>query len=143
MMILLRAVAVLLVMAGLAGPTVAHEIKSGRITIIHPWTQPTKGAGADVIVRFKIKNGAARGDRLVSATSPRAAAVELRSGASKPSAVVKDIAVKAKAELALSESGPHLVLKGVTKPLGAYETFPLKLTFARAGTVTVDVMVEE
>jgi copper(I)-binding protein len=31
----------------------------------------------------------------------------------------------------------------VTKPLGAYETFPLKLTFARAGTVTVDVMVEE
>lgn len=39
--------------------------------------------------------------------------------------------------------GPHIVLSGLKKPLRAYDSFALTLVFEKAGTVNVQVSVEE
>jgi copper(I)-binding protein len=43
----------------------------------------------------------------------------------------------------LKRDGPHLELTGFKKPLDAYESFAMTLVFEKAGSVVVEVMVEE
>jgi periplasmic copper chaperone A len=50
---------------------------------------------------------------------------------------------KAGGELILKRDGPHIVLTGVKKQLGAYDAFTMTLVFERAGKVEVEVQVEE
>ena len=47
------------------------------------------------------------------------------------------------ATLELGPSGTHVMLVGLTKALHGYQYFPMRLTFARAGKVNIDVYVEE
>jgi len=56
---------------------------------------------------------------------------------------VASLEAKKGSELILKRYGPHILLTGVKKPLGAYDSFLMTLTFERAGKVEVEVMVEE
>ena len=53
------------------------------------------------------------------------------------------IPIDGRGEVNLKRGGPHILLTGVKKQLGPYDSFLMTLTFARAGKVEVEVMVEE
>jgi copper(I)-binding protein len=123
----------------------AHSHKLKKLTIVHPWCIETEDTAKPVVVSMTIKNAGAQGDRLLSASASSAAKTELRAGV-PPDAegdVIASIPVASHGEVNLKRGGPHILLTGVKKQLGAYDSFLMTLTFARAGKVEVEVMVEE
>lgn len=129
------------ILIAVAGGTQAHSYKQKTLEIVHPWCWETSDASLSVymVIRALTK----RGDRLVSATTNIGKA-ELREPVppeqSRPAAALE---VKSGKELTLKRGDAHILVTGVTKPLAAYDSFLLTLTFARAGKIEVEVMVEE
>lgn len=119
----------------------AHETQVEGLKIVHPYTKEPATGVRDVTVLMTIRNESAVAERIVAASSPLAARAELRAGNGE--APAESIEIPAGASLKLSGTGLHIRLLGLTDPLTGYETFPLWLTFARAGKVEVEVMVEE
>ena len=121
----------------------AHSHKFKKLEIVHPWCIETSDTAKPVIVSMTIKN-AGRPDRLIGATTAMAAKAELRAGGGSDTegAVIRSIAV-GHGEVNLKRAGPHIVLTGIKKQLGPYESFFMTLVFERAGKVEVEVMVEE
>jgi copper(I)-binding protein len=129
----------------LAGAAQAHSHKVKQLEIVHPWCIETEDTTKPVVVSMTIKNAGGKPDRLLRASAPSAVKTELRAGA-PPDAedgVIAAIPVDGRGEVNLKRGGPHILLTGVKKPLGAYDSFPMTLTFARAGKVEIEVMVEE
>ena len=129
----------------LAGTALAHDFKVGEITIDHPWARPAaQGNSAAYLV---IQN-AGPADRLVSAATDVAGAVELRSTTIDAQGVGRMVQVQAidvpqGAEAKLAPGGLHIRLVGLKQPLAEGQEFPLTLTFEKAGAVTVEVAVEK
>lgn len=138
MMLLVR----LLALAGLAValPAAAHEVKHGKISVVHPWTMEADGSEAkDAVVYMTIRNSSTSTDRLVGARCSAASKAEL----AMPSGSAEGpLEVGAAGELLLSKDGPRLMLRGLTRPLGAYDMLPVTLVFEAAGEVEIEVMVE-
>jgi periplasmic copper chaperone A len=137
----MRMLAAAIVAACVACGAHAHSYKQKSLEIVHPWCLETseKTATIYMVVRTLTK----RGDKLTAARTAIGTA-ELREPAagdgSKPIAALE---VKSGKELTLKRGGPHILITGLTRPLGAYDSFLLTLTFARAGQIEVEVMVEE
>lgn len=119
----------------------AHGVKTQTMEIVHPWTYGAETDGT-VRVAFKIKNIGKRADKLLRADAAIAKSstltVEKAGEKGKPS-----LSIAPGAEQELTYSGPHFVLGGVTRKLGAYDTFPMTLVFERAGRIKIEVLVEE
>jgi copper(I)-binding protein len=97
------------------------------------------------VISVRIRNAGPKPDRLLRASVPNAEKRELRAGV-PPDAegdVIASLSVGGKSEVNLKRGGPYILLTGVKKPLGAYDSFPMTLTFERAGRVEIEVMVEE
>jgi copper(I)-binding protein len=123
----------------------AHSHKLKNLEIVHPWCIETEDTAKPVVVSMTIRNAGPKPDRLLRASASSAAKTELRAGV-PPDAegdVITAIAVDGRGEVNLKRGGPHVLLTGVKKPLGAYDSFLMTLTFERAGKVEVEVMVEE
>lgn len=133
---LLAMIGLLVTTAGNVGE--AHSTKHKGLEVVHPWTFETRAAGGAEIVRMKIRSDSAGPDSLIEAASPNAVRVDIVAGDGATS-----IQVPAGATVELGRDGPHLVLVGLNKRLGAYDHVPLTLTFEKAGKIKVEVMVEE
>jgi copper(I)-binding protein len=120
------------------GSASAHEIKLKALKIIHPWVHETEGQQAALHV--KINNTGAANDRLLRATSPLAGKVAILDADGKET---KGLAIAGRGEVAIQSGGPQIVLRGLKKPLRAYDSFDLILVFEKAGTVKLEVLVEE
>jgi hypothetical protein len=122
----------------------AGEYTLGPLTIDHPWARPSVAANGGAYMTISTSGEAA--DRLIQAASPVAATVELHThildGDVMRMRPVTAIEVNVGEPATLRPGGLHVMLIGLKAPLKAGERFPLTLTFANAGTVTVDVMVE-
>ena len=46
-------------------------------------------------------------------------------------------------DVELDRKGPHLLLSGLKKRLNAYDSFTMTLVFEKAGSMVVEVAVEE
>jgi periplasmic copper chaperone A len=108
------------------------------------WTRATP-PGSDVAAVYLTIHGGKQPDRLVSASTPRAAmahlhAVEVAGGVSKMRPVA-GVDVPAGGMVKLAPQGLHLMLMGVERPLVAGETFPLTLHFEHGGDLGVTVEV--
>src|SRR6185369_16441373 len=128
----------------LATAAQAHSHKFKKLEIVHPWCIETNDTAKPVIVSMTIKN-AGGADRLLSATTSMAAKAELRGGGTPEvdGPVIGSVAVGSRGEVNLKRGGPHILLTGVKKQLGAYDSFLMTLAFEKAGKVEVEVMVEE
>ena len=113
--------AILGLLLGATG-ALAHEVKHGSIAIVHPSVMATVVASANAVVSFKIRNGGKRADQLVSASSPLAPQAEL---VDAQNINLNRVEVKPGGVLVLGSDGPHIVLRGLTKPLSAYDSFPM------------------
>lgn len=130
-----------------AGAVDAHEFKAGPITIDHPFARATTRSMSNGAAYMVLTNTGAAADRLLSAAAPVAERVELHMNVKKDTVVemhhigALDLQPGQKAEL--SPAGTfHLMLMGLKQPLTLGSSFPLTLTFEKAGAVTVTVMVE-
>lgn len=144
---LVGAALVLLAAPSLPQAADAHFHEAGDLVIDHPFARasasPAVTAGA---AYFKIMNEG-DDDRLISASTPMAARVELHTH-EMTADVMRMREVPGGIELPEGETvvfkpgGLHVMLLGLTAPLVEGESFPLTLTFEQAGTVEVVVMVE-
>jgi copper(I)-binding protein len=123
----------------------AHDYNLGDLKIQHPWaraTAPSAPAGAAFLT--VVNSGAS--DKLLKASADVAKVVELHThimdGQVMRMRQVPDIDVAGGFETKLAPGGLHIMLIGLNAPLKEGTTFPLTLTFEKAGQVTVEVQVQ-
>jgi copper(I)-binding protein len=146
-----RKLASILLSALLVGSAGAAEVPNAAgspgadLRILQPSSMETPAGSTNGVVYLTIHNVGARADRLVGASTPLAAKVEIHSMSSSGTVMQMrqlagvDIASGGAAEFVTG--GMHLMLVGLKRPLKKGESFPLTLKFQRAGDKTVSVTV--
>jgi len=126
----------------------AHGADVGDIAIGHPFATPSiPGMSNGAAYLASIENKGAVADRLVRASTPAAARVELHTMAVDAQGVMRmrevdGIALAPKAKVQMKPgAGLHLMLIGLKEPLKEDASFPMTLEFERAGKVEVKVVV--
>ncbi len=132
----------------LAGAAVAEPapVKVGTLTIESPWMRATPGGATVAGGYLRITNGGAEPDRLVAASIPLAARGEVHemsveAGIMKMRPVEGGIAIPPGGTVELKPGGYHLMFMDLSAGLKEGETVPTRLTFERAGSVTVPFAV--
>lgn len=141
-----RAALLLALLPALTSATArAHDYRAGDLSIGHPWSRPAPSGGTGVGY-MTLRNGGGAAERLLSAASPAARAVELhthiRDGDVMRMRPVADVPIPPGGMVAFEPGGLHLMLIGLARPLREGERVPLTLSFARAGRVEVELVVE-
>ena len=117
------------------------------LTVENPWARETIAAVPNSAGYMTIKNGGDVPDRLVKAASDVAAKAELHTMAMAGDVAkmrpVDGVDVPAHGKADLAPGGFHVMLIGLKQPLKEGTTFPLTLTFEKAGEVAVEVAVED
>jgi hypothetical protein len=131
----------LLVLLSLAAVARAGDAPS----VSGAWARAT-APGVDVGAAYLVIEGGATTDRVVAASSPRAAMVHLHTVEEQDGVAkmrpVEAIDVPAGQRVELAPKGTHLMLMGLDGPLVAGQSFPVTLRFATAGEQTVTVLVK-
>jgi copper(I)-binding protein len=129
-----------------ATPALACETFTvGDMTVEHAWSRATIGAGRPGVFYVEITNAGSVDDALVGIASPAAASPMLHETvvtdgiASMPHAM--SIPIPAGQTVNLAPGGYHGMLMGLTTTLSEGDSFPMTLTFQKAGDVTVNVEV--
>ncbi|MEO6032900.1 MAG: copper chaperone PCu(A)C [Burkholderiaceae bacterium] len=124
----------------------AHEFKVGALTIGHPYARATAPGQPNGGAYLKLVNTGTAGDRLMSVNADVARSVELHSMSMQGDVMhmrqVEAVEVPAGKTVDLKPGGLHVMLLGLKAPLKEGEKFPIKLTFEKAGELTVTVNVE-
>jgi len=119
--------------------------KVGQVSIGSPWARAT-APGAAVGGGFLVLENAGADDKLVSATSPVSASVELHSMSIENNVMrmreVPAIDLPTGQRVELRPGGLHIMFIDLKAPLKAGESFPVKLRFEKAGEVEVTFKVE-
>ncbi len=127
-------------------PSRAHTTKAGPLTISDMWTRATVGTTRPGVAYFTVTNAGTEADRIVAASSPLAARVEMHQSRMENGMMtmvpVMALAVPAGAKLTLAPGGYHLMLLGLKQPLTAGQMLPLTLTFARQGKVAIRLHIK-
>ena len=135
-----------LAVAGMATLALAHEYKVAEIEIDHPWARPTAPTATVGAAYLSLKNDGKTDDRLVAASSPAAEKVELHSMTMMSGVMtmrqVPAIEVQAGRTVTLEPGGLHLMLIGLKEPLKEGARVPATLSFERAGSVSVELIVQ-
>ena len=129
-----------------ASSAIAQNASLGSIKIENAYTRATV-PGQQVAGGFmKIENKGAA-DQLVSASSPVAGEVQLHEMAMEGNVMkmrqLKDLAIPAGGAVELKPGGYHLMFLNLKGPLAAGQTVPVKLKFAKAGEVEVQLPVNQ
>jgi copper(I)-binding protein len=122
---------------------VALLLAATPVKIEDPWTRATP-PGAKVAAGYmRITSGAA--DRLIGASSPAAARVELHVTEKKGDVLrmrqVKAYDIPPRGGFELSPGGAHLMLVDIKAPFKEGTKVPLTLRFEKAGEVKVELQV--
>jgi copper(I)-binding protein len=128
---------------GHTGP--AHA--AGPISIENGWSRATAAAQTVGGGFMTIVNAGKSDDRLVSATSPVAAEVQIHDmkmedGVMRMRQLADGLAVPAGARVELKPRSLHLMFMQLKAPLAAGQSFPVTLKFEKAGAVTTQFRVE-
>ncbi len=127
----------------------AHDYAKGDLVVDHPWARPSFSAQAPAAVYFEIINNGSADDRLTSATTERAEFVELHvtemdeNGVSTMRTLKDGVRAPAGETTSLEHGAYHVMLIGLDRKLETGESFPMILTFEKAGPVEVLIMVED
>ena len=144
------AMMLVMVFAVIIASSHAHEFRVGDLTVDHPWARTTAPSASTGVVYFSVKNSAAQGDTLLSVVvgksiAKRASLHEMSmdaKGLMHMAEIKAGLMLDAKSEIKFAPGGYHVMLEGLTKPLIAKQEFGMTLQFAKAGAVSVIVLVE-
>ena len=135
---------------GVLGQASAHDFKVGHLRVDHPYATPSLPGLTTAAVYFRgIRNTAAVPDRLLSASTPVAARVEIHrmrmQGDVMQMRALPALDIAGNTTLPMRHNTPdgyHLMLFDIKAPLKDGDRFPVTLTFERAGTREVKVWVQ-
>jgi copper(I)-binding protein len=131
-----------------APPAQAHGSQAGDLLLDHAYAVPSAAGETFGKAYLRgIKNASGQADRLLSASTPVATAVELQSlkkhGNDLHAEAVTTIELPPKTTTLIRHTGDfQLLLRGLKQPLKDGDRFDLTLNFARAGAQTVKVWVQ-
>jgi hypothetical protein len=124
----------------LAGPASAARIyNKGTIQLRDPSIRATPPGAEAAAGYVAIRNTGGEADRIVGASSPAAARVELRVTKMRE---VPHFELPARKQLVLHPGGAHLLLVGLKQPLLKGQHVPLTLRFERAGEMHLELEVQ-
>jgi periplasmic copper chaperone A len=129
----------------------AHSFEIGQLSIEHPYATITPPGLKNGAVYFRlIKNSGTQADRLLSATTDAAKAVELHVMKMEANIMrmreLSAIDLPPKSELPFKHHGElnyHLMLVGLKQPLKDGGTFKINLKFEKAGEKEVTVNIQK
>ena len=128
-----------------SAPAMARDYTLKSLTIVNPNARATPPGARTGGAYLTIENRGKDNDQLIRAASPVADSTELHTmrmeGDVMRMRAVTSIGIPAGATMSLAPGGYHVMFIGLKKPLVAGQSVPLKLTFAKAGTVDVEVTV--
>jgi copper(I)-binding protein len=118
----------------------------GPLQIVKPWAR-SSSQQPDVAGGYMTVVNGGEADRLIAASSPGAASIEIHAIRVKgPRLSMQPIegglAIPPANQQVLKPRGYHLLLLGLANPLAAGIRLPITLVFEKAGSVTVDFLVE-
>jgi copper(I)-binding protein len=123
---------------------VAAEVEG--IAVIEPWASVTPGGVSLSAGYFILRNGGGDADRLLSASSPRAARVTLHEMSMEGDMMrmrsLGPVDIPVRGEVVFAPGVAHLMFEGVTAPFWEGEVIPVTLHFERRGEVRVDFPVQ-
>lgn len=125
----------------------AAGAQSGDIAVLQAWTRAVGATAPTAAGYLTLRNRGATPDRLVSAETPAARAVEIHEqrredGVMRMRPLPDGVPVRSGETVTLGPGGTHLMLVGPTRALARGERVPLTLRFERAGEVHVELSVE-
>ena len=136
----------LLTAAALAANAAAHDFKLGEMTIDHPWSRATAPTAKNGAAYLTVHNEGATPDRIVGVAGDVAARVELHTHLMENNVMrmvqVDHVPVPAHGMAELKPGGYHIMLMGLHRPLNKGESFPITVTFEKAGPITLEFQVE-
>jgi copper(I)-binding protein len=137
-------IAALMIVLGVCGPAHSASPKTGNITVEHAWARATPKGAPNAAAYLTLVNNGSEPDRLIGASSPVADDIQFHeeleeNGVSKMRAL-ETIDVAPGASVVLKPSGLHLMLR-IKQQLKEGDTFPLTLTFEKAGPIEATVRV--
>jgi copper(I)-binding protein len=136
----LRILALLLLCTVIAAPALAHSYRAGTIQIGHFWAPAGE---ANIPVYGPLLQTGPNVDRLVFASSALGDSVVLEGKDGTAKEWGDGVELKPGKPVSLASFGDHLKVMGVKRMLHEGETFPLTLTFEKAGAIEIEVVVEQ
>lgn len=117
------------------------------LAVAEGWAPPTPKGAKAAAGFFTVANTGTAGDKLLSATSPRAKSIEIHEMAMEGTKMTmrptQGLDVPAGGSVALNEKGNHLMFIGVDKPFKDGEAIPVTLTFEKSGEVQTTLTVKK
>jgi len=118
----------------------------GRLRVLEARARPAPVAGGTGAAFLTLFNGSDDEERLLGASSPAAATVELHetindNGVMRMRPQPEGFVIPPRGVLRLAPGGKHLMLMGLAAPLAAGDTVELTLQFAQAGEQVIQVPV--
>lgn len=132
--------------AGLSLPALAGEAKVGAIEITSAWARATPAKAPAGAAYVTVANTGATTDNLIGAAADVSKVAELHTHVHQGDVMrmmaVGSIELQPGKPVAMGPGGLHIMLINLKQPLKEGTSFPLELTFAQAGkvSVTVDVL---
>jgi copper(I)-binding protein len=119
--------------------------QTGQLELSNAWARATPAKAENGIAYLTIRSPTP--DRLVSVSSPVAKKTELNtmemSGMVMKMRPIASLDIPAGQSVTLKPSGDHIMLLGLNGPLREGQSFPLTLTFEKAGAREVTVAIEK
>ena len=117
------------------------------IAVEQPWARATPAGAQTGAVYMTLDNKTQAADRLTGASSDVADKVQIHemaveNGVMQMRQLAGGLPIPAGGSVVLKPGSYHVMLIGLKKPLTAGETFPLTLTFEKAGNISVTVPVQ-
>lgn len=135
----------LLAFVFVATSAMAHEYTAGSIHVRHPWSLALPDVARNGAAYMEISNRGESVDRLTGASSPIAKRVSLHGHSMNDGVVrmrpIETVDVEPGTSSVLAPGGLHIMLMELNEPLTADKHFPLTLTFEKAGTIEVEIVV--
>jgi copper(I)-binding protein len=134
-------------LAFLAGLVVTHAAlaQTSQLVVDNAWARATPAKAETGAAYLTIRSPTP--DRLLSVASPVAKKVELHTmemaGMVMKMRPLAGLDIPAGQPVTLKPGGEHIMLEGLSAPLREGQSFPLTLTFEKAGAREVSVAVEK
>jgi copper(I)-binding protein len=117
-----------------------------QVSVEQPWSRATP-PGAKIGVGFmQLRNAGSAAERIVGASSPLAAKVEMhvttREGDVMKMRAATSFEIPARGTFELKPGGAHLMLMGLRQPLQKGDRVPLTLKLESGGVLAVELPVE-
>ena len=136
--------AALMIALSVCMPAQAASTTAGSIAVEHVWARATPKGASNAAVYLTLVNNGSETDRLIGASSPIADNIQFHkerdeNGVSKMRAL-QAIDMPPGAQVVLKPSGLHLMVR-IKQQLMEGQTFPLTLTFEKAGSIETTARV--